>query len=207
MSGWLSRLFKWMFMVSLSLTSQTAIAQVDDYEAAPPEPIPRTDSDIDGPTIDNCEIARQVSGRFKSISEIQLALTPVDKLIPTDCSDVVFVGKRDSGRLDERIIDFHWEATNFFHQPLYFDDTPLERYGQSLCPAAQPAISGSRFFLTFPAIPYKIGVDRTHDCITTLGLYRPGECAPCTREAVLRGDPHAALFQAATTVGLIFLLP
>ena len=201
----LSHLLTAFVTVSLSLTSVTAIGQTDDNKISPPEPISRSENGDQ--TIDNCEIARQVSGRFKSITEIQLALTPVDRLIPTDCSNVVFLGKQDSGRLDERTIDFHWEATNFFHQPLYFDDTPLERYGQSLCPVAQPAISGTRFWLTFPTIPYKISVDRTHDCISTLGLYRPGECVPCTRETLLRGDSHTALFQAASTVGLIFLLP
>ena len=55
-------------------------------------------------------------------------------------------GDADAGsRWSATITEFQWAPANFFHQPLYFDDTPLERYGQSVCPHLQPIISGGRF--------------------------------------------------------------
>jgi hypothetical protein len=101
---------------------------------------------------------------------------------------------------------FGWAASNQYHQPLYFDDTPLERYGQTLHPILQPWISGARFFATFPIIPYKIGVDRTHDHIYTLGNYRPGSPTPRVVER-LPLEVDATLIQAATWVALIAIFP
>lgn len=189
-------------LVATAIAGMVHVASAQDKVAEEP-PVPAMVSDVD-------ECAEMTAGvSFKSISEIVVQLHPTAELIPPDCSSQMFAGYRSAHDAAPNISlsEFHWEPTNFFHYPLYFDDTPLERYGQSLCPPLQPAISGARFFLTFPVIPYKMGVDRTHDCITTLGHHRPGNCAPCTREVLFRGHPSAALLQAATTVGLVFLLP
>ena len=51
-----------------------------------------------------------------------------------------------------------WQATEFWHRPLYFDDVPLERYGQMHHPLIQPWLSGVHFFGNVPLLPYKMGV-------------------------------------------------
>ena len=51
-----------------------------------------------------------------------------------------------------------------------------------------------------------MGVDRTHDCVYTLGHHRPGSCAPCVRWG-LPAEVDAALFEAGTWVALALLLP
>ena len=144
---------------------------------------------------------------FVTLSKITASLRIDIAQIPTDCSKELFTPPRPAGALFASTSQFHWQPSNFFHQPLYFDDTPLERYGQSLCPHIQPVISGARFFITVPAIPYKIGVDHTCDCVTTLGKYRPGTCAPCTKEVLPLLDVDGALLTAGTAVVMALCLP
>jgi len=174
----------------LPSAGEPAASRYDDGAAAGPVGRPMSD----------------VRMEIKPMSEIDLELTVRDRELPPDNSGQAFAGSLPVGRMTSTVSEFHWQPANFFHQPLYFDDTPLERYGQTICPPLQPVISGTRFFLTFPIMPYKLGVDRTHDCVTTAGLYRPGNCAPCVRE-VLPHEADATLFQTATTLGWIFLLP
>lgn len=100
----------------------------------------------------------------------------------------------------------HWAPSEIVHQPLYFDDQSLERYGQTCCPVVQPLVSGARFFGTFPIMPYKIGIDRPYDCVSTAGYVRAGRCAPPVCERLpLRLD--ASLLEPGAWVGFIFLLP
>jgi len=101
---------------------------------------------------------------------------------------------------------FGWAASELEHQPLYFDDVPLENYGQTVCPFAQPALSAARFFVTLPVIPYKIGLDHPFDRVSTLGTYRVGTCAPRTHQSPPFGF-DAATLEAGTWVGMVFLLP
>jgi hypothetical protein len=101
---------------------------------------------------------------------------------------------------------FCWAAPEMAYQPLYFDDTPLERYGQSVCPGLQPLLSGAHFFAMFPLMPYKLGLDGPCEPVYNLGYYRPGSDAPCVRQR-LPWDTHAAMLEAGTLTGLGFLLP
>jgi len=127
---------------------------------------------------------------------------------PADCSDGLFLDARPGIARSASVTQFNWQATNFFHRPLYFDDTPLERYGQTKHPLIQPVVSGARFFGTFPILPYKMGTDRTGDCVSTLGYYRPGSCAPCVRERLIPAwEADASLLEAGVALALIFALP
>jgi hypothetical protein len=105
---------------------------------------------------------------------------------------------------DSAYVEFSWAPAELAHQPLYFDDQPLERYGQSVCPLLQPVLSGAHFFLVFPVVPYKIGIDRTHDPVHTLGHYRMGTAAPCIRQR-LPFELDAALFEAGAWLGAGFI--
>jgi hypothetical protein len=99
-----------------------------------------------------------------------------------------------------------WAASELVHQPLYFDDEPLERYGQSICPLVQPVFSAARFFGTLPVLPYKVGLDHPYEYVSTLGYYRIGTCAPCTHQT-LPFSWKGALLEGGTWVGMVFLLP
>jgi hypothetical protein len=198
--SWFASLASVTLSICLLTFSSTGFAQ--QPQAIPPEPIQRLGTGSQGP----CPSIEEARRQFKRLTEIDLSLYAQDRQLPPDCSEEIFGGTQSAGRMTNSLNVVNWAPTNLFHQPLYFDDVPLEQYGQSICPHLQPVISGARFFLTVPAMPYKIGVDHPFDCVTTLGYYRPGNCAPCMKEVLpIEGD--AALLQAATTVALVFLLP
>lgn len=103
-------------------------------------------------------------------------------------------------------IGFHWEASNLYSNPLYFDDPKLERYGHTLPPIVQPLASAGRFGVQLIAIPYKATIDPYCKKMYALGFYRPGDCAPKQFEPIpINRD--AALVQGAVTTGAIFLFP
>jgi hypothetical protein len=83
-------------------------------------------------------------------------------------------------RRDWPLTCFHWEASALCHQPLYFEETNLERYGYSPhgLRLFQPLLSAGNFFLTAPLLPYKMGAQPPHQTIYTLGEYRPGSPVP-----------------------------
>jgi hypothetical protein len=92
------------------------------------------------------------------------------------------------------------------HRPLYFEETNAERYGYTPSYTLQPLLSAAHFFATLPALPYLMMLERPHDCLYTLGHYRPGSCAPrrCRRWPL---KLSASAVQTSFVVGLILLLP
>jgi len=116
-----------------------------------------------------------------------------------------YVGDR---RIDGRwaVTEQHWSATCLHHRPLYFEDVNLERHGYTASHVLQPAISATRFFASIAALPYKMALDRPHECIYTLGNYRPGSCAP-RHWQVLPLHLGAAAVETAFVAGLIVLIP
>jgi len=102
-------------------------------------------------------------------------------------------------------LSYSWEASAVAHNPLYFEDVNLERYGYSRG-ILQPLISGGRFFTTVVFLPYKIVAHPPRELIYPLGYARPGDPAPRLREI----EPikiSAAAAEAAFVVGMIILLP
>jgi hypothetical protein len=102
---------------------------------------------------------------------------------------------------------FLWEASSFCHDPLYFEEINLERYGYGCCACIQPAVSACHFFATVPALPYKMAVDCPCDCDYTLGHYRPGSCPPWRYHCCSRVSGLGAMSEAGVVTGMIFLIP
>ncbi len=92
---------------------------------------------------------------------------------------------------------YFWLAPGLGYWPLYFEEINVERYGYRVG-CLQPAISAAHFFATIPLMPYKTFVHPPHECVYSLGYYRPGDCAPCQHEQV-----HVQLDAAAAEAGLI----
>jgi hypothetical protein len=128
--------------------------------------------------------------------------------LPPDLSEHCFSNVFYAGNVGRPWAEFSyaWEASQLYHLPLYFEDVPLERYGHTICPLAQPAISAAHFFGTAPLLPYKLGLEPALEHVYALGYYRPGSLAPrLLYVPPLRLD--AASLEAASITGLILLIP
>ncbi|MGH7200116.1 MAG: hypothetical protein ACREJB_05890 [Planctomycetaceae bacterium] len=101
---------------------------------------------------------------------------------------------------------FHWEASNVWYNPLYFQDVPLERYGHTHHPLIQPFVSVGQFGVQLVGLPYQMKLHPICKKIYPLGYYRPGECAPKLYYQIpLNAD--AAFTQAWVTTALFFIFP
>ncbi|MDB4731193.1 hypothetical protein OAF74_00010 [bacterium] len=99
---------------------------------------------------------------------------------------------------------YHWMASNLTHDPLYFEDVSLERYGHTY--PLQPFVSISKFGLQVIGLPYQMALNPV-DCEQyALGYYRPGDCAPFLRYRIPY-NKTAATTAAGVYTGLIFLIP
>ncbi|MEK6235050.1 MAG: hypothetical protein N2C14_10080, partial [Planctomycetales bacterium] len=101
---------------------------------------------------------------------------------------------------------YQWVAPGLGHNPLYFEDVPLERYGQTFCPALQPIVSGAKFWGTVPMLPYIMTLKHPTEHVYTLGYHRPGSRAPWVRQTV-PWSLKAAAVEAGVITGLILLVP
>jgi hypothetical protein len=160
----------------------------------------------DRPAVEACVSPAELGYKAKRLDELSLNIQLEASLMPADCAATVFQMATFGTERNWAETEFNWAASDLFHQPLYFDYPILERYGQSNGPMIQPILSGAHFFSQFPLIPYKIGLDRTHDHIYTLGYYRPGTPMPLLgRRLPLEAD--AAGFEAMGWVALFLILP
>jgi hypothetical protein len=139
---------------------------------------------------------------LKKVGDLTTNIVPSAGELPRDCplGDAVFQPRAFAP------LTYAWTASGLCHKPLYFEDIQLERYGHMCGPWLQPFMSGAHFFLTVPILPYKMGLEPPHECLYTLGYYRPGNCAPYMIDP-LPLSVRAALFEAGAWVGGVVLIP
>ncbi|MCA9081217.1 MAG: hypothetical protein KDA58_11710 [Planctomycetaceae bacterium] len=101
---------------------------------------------------------------------------------------------------------FQWEAANVYHNPLYFEDVELERYGHAYPYGLQPVASLAKFGVQTIGLPYLIAMDPVWQKHYALGYYRPGDCAPKLHYQIPL-DKKAALTAAGVYTGLFFIFP
>ncbi len=75
---------------------------------------------------------------------------------------------------------FCWAAPDIRYQPLYFEDVPLERYGQTRGTRLQTVGSAAHFFTSVALWPYHMCHDSPGSCDYPLGFCRPGDDVPYT---------------------------
>jgi hypothetical protein len=115
-------------------------------------------------------------------------------------SDTAYEGRPMSGTL------FQWHASNLSHNPLYFQDAPLERYGHTHNELVQPFVSVGKFGVQLIGLPYQMTIDPCCKKMYTLGWYRPGECLPKMYRKI-PWNKQAAVTQAGIMTGFAFLIP
>lgn len=189
-----------------------------------------SNSDIDGPTLDNEDDYRQrerrddfqrqadctddkadcvdAYARLKNntLANIDLSInvSGVEGLdYPCECPFAV--GETFEGRNWPKIT-YHWKASGLCHKPLYFEQVAVERYGHSALPVLQDIISGAHFFASVAVLPYSMGLCPPDECQYSLGYYRPGNCAPYLIDPIPL-SMRAGLFQATAIVGGILIIP
>ena len=103
-------------------------------------------------------------------------------------------------------IAYHWMASNLYHNPLYFEDPSLERYGHAYPPLVQPFASAGRMTAQLIGLPYQMTIDPIHRRRYSLGWYRPGDCAPKLKYRIPLHRKAAAV-QAAAIAGGFLIAP
>jgi hypothetical protein len=206
-----------ILLATLLATAGTVRAQQSDAPGDPRNGVAQDPSrgasqlpELQPYKINYCPPLSSLGYSVKRIDQVKLDISLTDAVLPPDCSTDLFPARQVTNsrtlRADWPDVEFNWAATEFYHQPLYFEDIPLERYGQAYRPLLQPWLSGARFFATFPILPYRMGIDRIGDHIYSLGYYRPGSPTPCLRQRLpLEWD--AATFESAAWLALVFALP
>src|SRR5690606_116013 len=144
------------------------------------------------------------------LDQISTDIAPRAPRLPASPATAVFAryGAQPSPLGDHRAwpeFDFAWEASSFAHQPLYFQEINLERYGYTHG-ITQPLYSAARFYGTIPALHYLIAANKPNELIYTHCYYRPGSDAP-----LYRYNPPTSIkggiVEAGVMTGIIFLFP
>ena len=155
-------------------------------------------------------VSRDSGFSLKPIREIDLDISPPSGEEPEGRAEDLFAG---AGVIHMpagisrpwALYAFWWEAPATCHQPLYFEEVNLERYGYRHS-MIQPAVSAAHFFATVPALPYLIAAEPPCDCVYTLGHGRPGSAVPYRIHyppLSLKG----AIAEAGVVTGLFFAIP
>ena len=81
---------------------------------------------------------------------------------------------------------FAWVSPAIRYQPLYFENAPHERYGQTPegCELRQTVLSAAHFFGSAALLPYKMFQQCPQSCDGPLGFCRPGSEAPFVHQSV-----------------------
>lgn len=154
------------------------------------------DSDFDMP----CESSEPMHRITEITNDIELH---DNRIVPKSCplapEGEIFPAREFAGT------NFTWTASNLCHNPLYFEQPGLERYGHTIGPL-QPVLSGAQFLATIPALPMLMAIDPPNECVYALGYYRPGSCAP-RKWSPIPYSTRGALATGGIATALVFLIP
>jgi hypothetical protein len=151
--------------------------------------------------------------RQRPITEVTTNILPRSPIVPDDVAEARL---NELGNVSyDSVLMRHWmglrycwDAPVLYHQPLYFEQVNLERYGYGPrhLRAIQPVLSGAHFFATVPTLPYQIASGPLHRVEYALGHYRPGSPAPYRIQYPPLSIP-GSLAEAGVIIGLIALIP
>ena len=100
----------------------------------------------------------------------------------------------------------HWRPSMICHQPLYYQETMLERHGHDRWGLLQPIASGVRFYTTIGLIPYFSVLRPPCENYYALGHYRAGTCVPKLRDH-LPWDKRAAAVETLSAATFFWAAP
>lgn len=183
-----------------------AIAQADLDSADNPSPVPVPRRRRARVNLTNAERSL-IDPAIKPIGQITASSAPPTGLLPENVAAKERANQPVVWQGDDRqfaACPFFWEATQYEHQPLYFEQTNLERHGYDRG-CLQPFFSAGNFYGAVAMLPYKVVCYPWYCCYSTLGHYRPGSCAPYRCHTLpWRWDAAAAEVGAWTGFGFLF---
>ncbi len=152
---------------------------------------------------------RVASADLKPLSAVNVDIRTSSGPLPSDRSGMLTIGTVNPlayARTNSFMV-FQWEAPSITHTPLYFEDVPLEHFGQTHSEILQPAISTVRFALDVLLLPYKMSLDPPWERSYNLRTYpRPATLVPVVHQTLpLKLKP--ALMQVGVIVALLFIIP
>lgn len=133
----------------------------------------------------------QIADRaFKPVDQIKVEVFLERPLLPEDSAKSLFAASTPASpealrRADWKTSVYAWTPPEFFHRPLFYEDVPLERYGHSVHPRLQPAVSTVKFYGDVALLPYRWLVESPRQWVSPLGYERPGDDAYPVRERFL----------------------
>lgn len=107
---------------------------------------------------------------------------------------------------DWMLTEYSWEAPVMSHNPLYFEQENLERFGLSSSKFFQPIYSGAHFYSSMLVLPFKTAAKPYSDRVYAMGHYRPGNNVPPKLQD-MKFDLTAMSYQGAVSTLLIFMFP
>lgn len=173
----------------------------DENGDTEPEPDPEPELELEDEQDARFDRSRSISGIVPSLDyaykDIDTDDLPEDKAIFTE-------GVYQPRQMPARQV--HWLASNLHHNPLYFEDPALERYGHTHNDYVQPFVSAGRFVTQTVGIPYQMAIDPPWTARSTLGWYRPGECAPRLKYRIPVNGKGVAT-ELMTLAALVLIIP
>jgi hypothetical protein len=182
--------------VNFQLPAPAAPQPIEPLVIESPETLP-----VPGTPNDPCGLVVE-----KPLSELGINIAIPAGDLPTDHGAVCLASLNTPVVRSFPTYYYQWDATCLCHRPLYFEEINLERYGYGCGCCLQPLASAAHFFGTVPALPYCMAAECPHECVYTLGHYRPGSCPPW-RCHWPPADPLAAAAEGGVWTGMIFLIP
>jgi len=194
-----------------NLLNEGSLRSIDESQQAAQPTVHSVYTQDENETAPLCASDEQLQSALKPLAKISLQIAPTGDKLPPCCFGDAKVGLNERfycthGARSPARFYMHWLPSELAHNPAYFQDVALARYGQGRSPCVQPFVSGAKFIGTAFSLPYRMGVDHPHDLVYTLGYERPGNYAPCVYQQ-LPWNKKAAILQAGAIVTGAFLYP
>lgn len=111
---------------------------------------------------------------------LRVNIAESDATAPADQSGELIAQSRGKAIVVPSEKRFAWAAPDIRYQPLYFENVPHERYGQTPegCEIRQTVLSAAHFFGSAALLPYKLLDQHPQSCDGPLGFCRPGSETP-----------------------------
>jgi hypothetical protein len=184
-----------------------ALAQTTDEETLP---APQLDNDLKENSPENTDWTPPPLRDLTTNIVLPAGLLPRDYAAERPAEGLPYYGEGAISR-GWPLTNYQWQASCFCHNPLYFEEINLERYGYGCpygCPCCiQPFVSAAHFFATVPALPYEMAADCPWQCNYTLGHYRPGSCPPWRYHCCAPVSCLGAMSETMVMTGMVFLIP